>query len=359
MLQALPTFALSFVAAGRLAASPASRAGAIGGSAIIDYSAGFLASAISTSAVYPVECYKVRLQAGNAFVFDGSESPFTLLRGIELGLLKECPNAAIYLGAYEWLRFQALELPQLEGLDQDPLTIFCIALVCGALSDAAGSPLRLPFELVGKNVQAGTGKAGQPFGEALAAALPKTAVGAFVGQTWLAVLARDMPFGALQLCFYELAKLAVAPLLGDDFAAHLIEGGLAGGCTAIVTTPVDCSITRLMLVSPDTSDGRSSGGSSSSSSSGSSSSGSSSSGGGSNSGGGGGSGEASSSARAEPADILQAAVCVWEEQGAIGFTRGWAVRALQFAPAAMLFFASYETLKVGLPQLAGAVALPP
>ena len=52
----------------------------------IDYVAGFFASAISTSAVYPVETYKVRLQTGSAFEFGGDESPFALLRGIELGL---------------------------------------------------------------------------------------------------------------------------------------------------------------------------------------------------------------------------------------------------------------------------------
>ena len=39
----------------------------------------------------------------------GDESPFALLRGIELGLAKECPNAAVYIGVYEWLRTQALE----------------------------------------------------------------------------------------------------------------------------------------------------------------------------------------------------------------------------------------------------------
>ena len=46
-------------------------------------------------------------------------------------------------------------LGPLRGLQHDPAVVFGVALVCGALSDAAGSPLRLPFELVGKNVQAG------------------------------------------------------------------------------------------------------------------------------------------------------------------------------------------------------------
>ena len=308
-----------------LAAAPTSSA--------VDYAAGFLASAVSTAAVYPIESFKVRTQAGNPFVFGGGESPLTLLRGIELGLAKECPNAAIYLGAYSWLRAQALALPALQGLEQDPATIFWIALICGALGDAAGSPLRLPFELVGKNVQAGRSVAGASFGDSLEAALPDEGRADFLLQTWFAVLARDMPFGALQLCFYELAKLAVAPLLGGEtFAAHLLEGGIAGGCTAIVTTPVDCSITRLMLVG--TSEAGGDGGGKLSSGDG-----------------GDGAGRGTASDEGGVDDILAAARAVWRESGPVGFTRGWDARAAQFAPAAMLFFTAFETIRAALLEL--------
>ena len=155
---------------------------------------------------------------------------------------------------------------------------------------------------------------GASFGESLDAALPDEGVAPFLAQTWFAVLARDMPFGALQLCFYELAILAVAPFLGDSFAAHLLEGGIAGGITAIVTTPVDCSITRLMLVAD-------------------------------------GPGSAQSGGERSVDNILQAAVAVWNEQGPIGFTKGWATRAAQFGPAAMLFFTAFETFNSALSGL--------
>ena len=134
-----------------------------------------------------------------------------------------------------------------------------------------------------------------------------------------------MPFGALQLCFYELAVLAVAPLLGDGFYAHLLEGGIAGGATAIVTTPIDCSITRLMLVADA-------------------------------------GGAPAADADAAPTtsggadvrgvqNIWEAAAAVWAEQGPVGFTRGWVTRAAQFAPAAMLFFTAYESLRGALDRL--------
>ena len=122
-------------------------------------------------------------------------------------------------------------------------------------------------------------------------------------ETWYAVLARDMPFGALQLVFYELAKLVIEPSLGESFVAHLLEGGIAGGMTAIVTTPIDCSITRLMLV------------------------------------------DASGASDMRGVDnIVDAAGAVWSEQGPIGFTKGWLTRAAQFGPAAMVFFSAFETL---------------
>ena len=92
----------------------------------VDYAAGFLASAVSTAAVYPVETYKVRLQASNPFIPGQGESALSLLRGIELGLAKECPNAAIYLGAYESLRAAALSLPAFDGHQHDPRLIFVV-----------------------------------------------------------------------------------------------------------------------------------------------------------------------------------------------------------------------------------------
>ena len=275
----------------------------LAGNPALDYVAAFFASAVSTGAVYPVESFKVRQQAGAPFVFGGDESPLNLLKGIELGLAKECPNAAIYLGAYYSLRSAALSLPQLEGRENDAVVLFWVALICGALGDAAGSPLRLPFELVGKNIQAGRGVEGRPFGESLEAALPQEGRAGFLLETWYAVLARDMPFGALQLVFYELAKLVIEPSLGESFVAHLLEGGIAGGMTAIVTTPIDCSITRLMLV------------------------------------------DASGASDMRGVDnIVDAAGAVWSEQGPIGFTKGWLTRAAQFGPAAMVFFSAFETL---------------
>ena len=104
--------------------------------------------------------------------------------------------------------------------------------------------------------------------------------------------------------------VSVTPSLGETFVAHLFEGGIAGGMTAIVTTPIDCSITRLMLV------------------------------------------DASSGASLRGVDnILDAAGAVWREQGPIGFTRGWATRAAQFGPAAMLFFSAFEGLYYGIERL--------
>ena len=59
-------------------------------------------------------------------------------------------------------------------------------------------------------------------------------------------------------------------------------------------------------------------------------------------------------AQAPVRDIVGAARAVWQEQGPHGFTRGWDSRALQFAPAAMLFFTAFETIRTALIEL-GAV----
>ena len=53
-------------------------------------------------------------------------------------------------------------------------------------------------------------------------------------------------------------------------------------------------------------------------------------------------------------DLGSAARALWAEQGAGGFTRGWGLRALQFSPAAMLFFSAFESFRDALSGLAGS-----
>ena len=68
--------------------------------------------------------------------------------------------------------------------------------------------------------------------------------------SWVAVLCRDMPFAGLQIAFFDLYKGLFAGL--DDagvseFFQRAIWGAFAGGTAAVLTTPFDLLTTNVML----------------------------------------------------------------------------------------------------------------
>eukprot|EP00899_Mesostigma_viride_P015932 jgi/Mesvir1/2433/Mv22165-RA.1 len=210
----------------------------------VDLVAGFVASFACTSAMYPVDTLKTRVQSGQSAWPDNGI--FGLYRGIEFGLGKECPNSAIYIAVYEYLKVWFESLP---FLDESNLTVaYLIIMMSGALGDAAGSIIRVPLELINKQIQTGLA---DNLGEALTRLREdsENPTRTFL-ISWAAVLARDMPFGALQLVFFEQVK-EMLQFLGPEYGVPLLLqrmlwGALAGGLAAWITTPVDVLTTIVM-----------------------------------------------------------------------------------------------------------------
>ncbi|GAB0489114.1 hypothetical protein MMPV_000330 [Pyropia vietnamensis] len=252
----------------------------------------FVASAIATAICHPIDTWKALKQAerrnpdGSA---DEASSVATILgpyplarlyRGVESNILKEAPNAAVYLAVYELLKTALLTLPFFAA---HPLVAF---LVAGALGDAVGSIVRVPAELVNKRLQLG---------------LNDTVGGAVRDQffnesglevtlaSWGAVLLRDMPYGAVQIAVYEQVKLAIAssshPTVLSTLSAavshfssaaaagagtgataatsaatsalaipgildDVLVGAFAGAIAAVLTTPMDVLVTRVAVQAP-------------------------------------------------------------------------------------------------------------
>ena len=99
--------------------------------------------------MYPVETAKVRLQSGKSAVPGPDEGGAgALYTGLGYGVGKECPNAAIYIATYGFLKPRFLALPFLDP--SSGAAIFAALAAAGALGDAAGSVVRVPLELLNK-----------------------------------------------------------------------------------------------------------------------------------------------------------------------------------------------------------------
>lgn len=235
--------------------------------------AAFVASAMSTAVVHPIDSIKTRMQAGlttakkkknnnnNASQVEdegcdgGEQQPALfddLYRGLWSNILKEAPNAAIYLGVYELIKSALMNLSVTSFFHDLPLITF---LVAGALGDAIGSVVRVPAEIVNKRLQLGV-NAGVKSALHDAFVDPAGREGSVVA--WQAVLWRDVPYGGLQIMLYEFGKqmVTVHPgILGGMFSSpgvlcDVFMGALAGAVAAMATTPADVLVTKLSVQNP-------------------------------------------------------------------------------------------------------------
>ncbi|CAK8994707.1 D-3-phosphoglycerate dehydrogenase (PGDH) [Durusdinium trenchii] len=212
---------------------------------------GFVAACVACSVVYPIDSSKVRLQTGRSAFPKAEEGGFlALYDGLLLNLGREAPNAAMLLAIFNFLKRAIFNwvLQLLNGsLSNATLLRFAAMVPAGAIADAVGSTVRVPFELMNKQVQSGRA---QNFSEAFEVVFSRPGASQFYFASWAAILVRDVPYGTLQLVFFEFFKeftpAYLEPLGFSLFAQRLVWGFLAGLFAGALTVPVDNVSTVVM-----------------------------------------------------------------------------------------------------------------
>lgn len=161
--------------------------------------AAFAASSISTIALHPLDTVKTRIQVG----VDGSNPMLGdlvypgvagLYRGLSLNVLKEAPDAAIFLAVSEAMSHSlALQNPWFAS------HVTITLLLSGAAGDAIGSIFRLPAEVLCKKAQTSVAD------EGWATHLADTSFESWIS-AWSAILYRDVPMGGLQIATFHTAR---------------------------------------------------------------------------------------------------------------------------------------------------------
>ena len=162
-------------------------------------------------------------------------------------------------------------------------------------------------ELMNKQVQAGYAKG---FQEAFDLVFSRPGAARYYLASWTAILVRDVPYGTLQLVFFEFFKeftpAVLEPIGFNLFAQRLVWGFLAGACAGLLTVPVDNISTVVMTEISEL--------------------------------------EGESDKEESVLDLVKgAATSIWDTKGLEGFLVGGAERALYYAPQACLFFTLYDT----------------
>lgn len=194
--------------------------------------AGGVAGTFTDISLFPLDTVKTRLQSGGnrSQIFRG------LYQGLGPAALASAPSAALFFGTYEYSKKFVSESPVGHGQ----------AAVAGEVVSAL---FKVPFEVVKQRLQAARSESAYAVFRDIYTRQGYRGVYAGLGAT----LAREIPFGFIQMPVYEYLKRLVAKNERKELTTFeaCSCGAVAGGLAAAITCPIDVWKTRLMLGNPD------------------------------------------------------------------------------------------------------------
>lgn len=190
--------------------------------------AGGVAGTLTDITLFPLDTLKTRLQAGG--------SGGIVIRGLYQGLgpaaLASAPSAAIFFATYDSMKRLCPDTPVGHGQ-------------AAAVAEVAACLFKVPFEVAKQRLQAGmNGSAIHVLSSIYCA---EGVRGCYTGL--FATMAREIPFGFIQMPVYEFLKRRVSQWKGSTLSTVEagVCGAVAGGMAATATCPIDVWKTRLML----------------------------------------------------------------------------------------------------------------
>eukprot|EP01083_Nonionella_stella_P038830 105573_1 len=185
-------------------------------------------------ALFPLDTIKTRLQARlkNKPIKKGS-----LYSGLGAALLAAFSSAAIFFSFYEASKTRLI--PHVSP-GSEPL----IYATSAAIGDMAACCFKVPCEGVKQQMQAGHHKSS--VGAVQAIYRSAGLRGFYAG--FMSTVLREVPFDMIQFIQYEVMKTKYRRHYGEkpSTAAVSVIGAIAGGVSALLTTPIDVVKTRLM-----------------------------------------------------------------------------------------------------------------
>lgn len=162
-----------------------------------------------------------------------------LYKGAGASVAGQMPAGAIKFAAFETLtQFAARIMPKRAGTAPVDFTCAALAFVCCSF-------FFVPAELVKQRLQSGIYPG---FRAGIRTIVQKEgALGLYTG--YKATLMRDIPYTMLEFGLYSQFKKLLRLTLGKSKLSgsqELLMGGVAGGLTGFLTTPLDLAKTRLM-----------------------------------------------------------------------------------------------------------------
>jgi len=206
--------------------------------------AGGVARGTAVGALFPIDSIKTKLQVGQK-VSLALPDLWQHFKGFRLALLGQIPYGMVVFGSYETVKGKIFEKhPEWQNSLATKIPVF---VACACIGDTLGAIWLTPSEIVKQRLQAGSGTSAVAVIKSVYA---QGGMGGFYsGITGL--LARDLPYRAMQLPMYEVARELYTEkyCLNRDIQPHeaMILGATVGMLAAALTTPFDVVKSRMMV----------------------------------------------------------------------------------------------------------------
>ncbi|CAD8047197.1 unnamed protein product [Paramecium sonneborni] len=237
--------------------------------------AGGSAGIITDFIFFPIETIKTRIQASNNKIdYFKTAAKVNKYKGLVSQITVSFPSAFIFFSTYDTSKKYG-----------------CSHMLAGALGEFVTNIIRNPFEVVKNQMQVG-----------LDGNVRDTLRSIYYGQGFrgfyagfTTIIMREIPFSAIQFPIYENMKFHFG---NDGFVDHALNGAVAGGTAAFLTTPCDVVKSKLMTQ------------------------------------------------RNQFYDSLRGCIkSIYETEGILGFFRAAHIRTMQISISGIVFFSAYERCK--------------
>lgn len=206
--------------------------------------AGAVATAIAVTVMHPLDTVKTVAQADGMSAVAAAKScvasggPLALYGGVTPSVGAQVPAGAIKLASFEGItQWARRRFPKAHPV--------VIELASAAVAFLACSVVLVPGEVIKQRMQAGLFPTVR---SAVSNTVRRDGIqGLYTG--YRATLMRDIPYTMLEFgLFAQFKRLLRAAVKRKQLSAQeeWAMGGLAGGCTGLLTTPLDLAKTKLM-----------------------------------------------------------------------------------------------------------------
>ena len=196
--------------------------------------------------LFPIDALKTKLQVGQKVSLALQDLP-GYFRGFRLALLGQIPYGMLVFGSYETLKSKIFAArPELQDSLHTKVPVF---VGCACVGDTIGALWLTPTEIVKQRLQAAGTSAASASAVIKGIYTQSGMPGFYTGFTGL--LARDLPYRAMQLPMYEVAREMYAKQYcqNRELRAHeaMLVGAAVGMFAAGLTTPFDVVKSRMMV----------------------------------------------------------------------------------------------------------------